>query len=307
MNARHSTFALTAAVCLLSATTWAKPYRAMVTRTASTTRSGNMELGLRYQGFFALDSDKSLPYHQVSPSIRWGIVDNLEANVYFEVLGLGNPGENNFQLAFGDIPLGVQWTFLEANPFSLGAYGRITFPTGPSDQDAIHPGLSDGTWDYEATLIGELRVSRDLRFMLNASYLHHGTRDRGALPDFDVPDAVQLGVAGTYNIDNATLVGLEVIGRRYFDPVITPAWTNNANQVEIIPVVRREVFPGLVLEAVAGIAVTPDLSDIYQFRVLLGGTYEFDLASGPSLPDDDEPAKRKKSEPKKKPTPARRR
>jgi hypothetical protein len=304
MNARLSTFALAAAVCLVSPTAWAKPYRAMVTRTASTTRSGNMELGLRYQGFFAPNSDKSLPYHQLSPSIRWGILDNVEANVYFEVLGLGNPGENNFQLAFGDIPLGVQWTFLEASPFSLGAYGRITFPTGPSTQDAIPPGLSDGTWDYEGTLIGELRVSRDLRFMLNASYLHHGTRDRGALPEFDVPDAVQLGVAGTYNIDNATLVGLEVIGRRYFEPAITPVWTNNANQVEIIPVVRREVFPGLVLEAVAGIAVTPDLSDIYQFRLLLGGTYEFDLASGPNLPEE-KPAK--KPEPKKKPTPARRR
>ncbi|QRK05768.1 hypothetical protein JQX13_37330 [Archangium violaceum] len=301
MNARLSTFALATAVCLLAPTAWAKPYRAMVTRTAATTRNGNLELGLRYQGFFALESDKALPYHQVSPSIRWGILDNLEANVYFEVLGLGNPGEDNFQLAFGDIPLGLQWTFLETGPFALGAYGRVVFPTGPSDLDVIPPELSDGTWDFDGTLVGELRVSKDLRFMLNATYLHHGTRDRGALPDFDVPDAVQLAVAGTYNIDNFTLVGLEVIGRRYFANAITPAWTNNANQVEIIPVVRREVYPGLVLEAVAGIAVTPDLSDIYQFRLLLGGTYEFDLASGPNLPEKGKSTK-KKPAPKKKPT-----
>ncbi|HYO56348.1 hypothetical protein [Archangium sp.] len=304
MNARLSTLSLAAAVCLLSPAAWAKPYRAMVTRTAETTRSGNLELGLRYQGFFALDSDKSLPYHQLSPSIRWGILDNLEANVYFELLGLGMPGEDAFQLAFGDIPLGLQWTFLETRLFALAAYGRVTFPTGPSDQDAIPPSLSDGTWDYEGTLVGELRVSKNLRFMINTSYLHQGTRDRGALADFDVPDAVQVGLAGTYNLSEATLVGLEVIGRLYFERAITPVWTDNAKQVEIIPVVRHEVFPGLVLEAVAGIAVTPDLSNIYRFRALLGGTYEFDLAAGPRLPEDKPAAK---PAPKKKPAPPRRR
>ncbi|MFY0528360.1 transporter [Archangium gephyra] len=296
MTVRLPIFVLVAAVSLLAPSAWAKPYRAMVTRTAETTRSGNMELGLRYQGFFALESERSLPYQQLSPSIRWGILDNLEANVYFELLGLGLPGDSDFRLAFGDIPLGLQWTFLETRPFALAAYARVTFPTGPDDQDAIPPNLSDGTWDYEGTLVGELRVSKDLRFMINTSYLHHGTRDRGALADFDVPDAVQVGLAGTYNLDNFTLVGLEVIGRIYFEPAITPVWTNNANQVEIIPVVRREVFPGLVLEAVAGIAVTPDLSNIYRFRALVGGTYEFDLASGPRLPQDkdDKPAPKKK-------------
>jgi hypothetical protein len=301
MNVRRSLLALTSALCLLSSTAGAKPYRAMVTRTAAVTQPGNLEVGLRYQGFFSVDSDRALPYHQVSPSIRWGIVDNVEANVYFEVLGLGTPGERDFHVAFGDIPLGLQWTFLEAGPLALGAYGRVTFPTGPSDQDAVQPLLSDGTWDVEGTVIAELRVSKDLRFMLNPSYLHQGTRVRAGRPDFDVPDALQLSVAGTYNLDNSTLVGLEVIGRRYFSPVITPVWTNNANQVEIIPVVRRELFPGLVLEAVAGIAVTPDLSDIYRFRVLLGGTYEFDLASGPKLPDS-KPTKKPATTTKKKPT-----
>ncbi len=302
MTARLPTFALVAAVSLLAPAAGAKPYRAMVTRTAETTRSGNLELGLRYQGFFALESERSLPYQQLSPSIRWGILDNLEANVYFELLGLGLPGDSDFRLAFGDIPLGLQWTFLETRPFALAAYGRVTFPTGPSDQDAIPPHLSDGTWDYEGTLVGELRVSKDLRFMLNASYLHHGTRDRGALADFDVPDAVQLGLAGTYNLDNFTLVGLEIIGRRYFERAITPVWTDNATQVEIIPVVRREVFPGLVLEAVAGISVTPDLSNIYRFRALLGGTYEFDLATGPRLPEDDDQDDKKPAPKKKKPS-----
>ncbi|WP_158501864.1 transporter [Vitiosangium sp. GDMCC 1.1324] len=275
----------------------------MVTRTAETTQHGNMEIGLRYQGFFAFDNAKSLPYHQVSPSIRWGIFDNLEANVYFEVLGIGTPGLGNFQLAFGDIPLGLQWTFLESRAFALAAYGRITFPTGPSDLDAIPPSLSDGTWDGEATLIAEVRASRDLRFMFNASYLRNGTRDRGALPDFDVPDAVQLSVAGTYNLTDATLIGLEVIGRKYSEPAITPVWTDNANQVEIVPVVRHEVYPGLVLEAVAGVAVTPDLSNIYQFRILLGATYEFDLNSGPRRSDDDS----KSSKPASKKKPSRKR
>ncbi|HYO66286.1 MAG TPA: hypothetical protein VEU33_09410, partial [Archangium sp.] len=86
MNARLPTLSL-AAVFLLASTSEAKPYRAMVTRTAETTQSGNLELGLRYQGFFNLESERSLPYQQLSPSIRWGILDNLEANVYFELLG----------------------------------------------------------------------------------------------------------------------------------------------------------------------------------------------------------------------------
>jgi hypothetical protein len=283
-----------AITCLVASSARAKPYRAMVTRTATTTKAGNLELGLRYQGFFALDLDASQPYQQLSPSMRFGIVDGLEANLYLELLALGLPGEDEFKVTFGDIPLGLQWTFLETRQAALAAYGRVTLPTGPSDEDGIIPSLSDGTWDWEGTLVGELRVSKDLRFMLNGSYLHQGTRDRGALPEFDVPDAVQVALAGTYNLDKYTMLGLEVVSRFYFEDVITPVWRNNANQVEIIPVVRHEAFPGLVLEAVAGVAVTPGLQEIYQFRVLLGGTYEFDLASGPKLPtsrDDLRPPK----------------
>jgi hypothetical protein len=138
-------------------------------------------------------------------------------------------------------------------------------------------------------------VTKDLRFMLNGGYFHQGTRDRGELPDFDVPDAVQVALAGTYNFDRYTMVGLEVVGRVYFEDAITPVWTDNANQVELIPVVRHEAFPGLVLEAVAGLAVTRELREIYQFRVLLGATYEFDLASGPNLPTKGEDLRRPKT------------
>lgn len=289
------TLSLLVAVVLSAAGVEAKPYRAMVTRTAETTKSGNLELGLRYQGFFALDLDESQPYHQVSPSLRFGIVNNLEANLYLEVLALGLPGEDEFKVAFGDIPLGLQWTFLETPRAALGVYGRVTLPTGPSDEDGILPSLSDGTWDWEGTLVGELRVSKDLRFMLNGGYLHQGTRDRDGLPDFDVPDAVQVALAGTYNFDKYTMVGLEVVGRVYFEDAITPVWTDNANQVELIPVVRHEAFPGLVLEAVAGVAVTEELREIYQFRVLLGATYEFDLSSGPNLPTKGEDLRRPKA------------
>lgn len=282
MNTRLPLYFLATFLAVSSA--WARPYRAMVTRTASTTKSGNLELGLRYQGFFALDLDASQPYQQISPSLRFGIVDNVEANLYVELLALGLPGDDDFKVAFGDIPLGLQWTFLETSQAALAAYGRVTLPTGPSDEDGILPSLSDGTWDWEGTLVGELRASKDLRFMLNGSYLHQGTRDRGALPKFDVPDAVQLALAATYNLDKFTMLGLEVVGRIYFEDVITPVWRDNATQVEILPMVRHEAFPGLVLEAVAGVAVTQELREIYQFRVLLGATYEFDLASGPKLP-----------------------
>ncbi|RKH21510.1 MULTISPECIES: hypothetical protein [Corallococcus] len=297
MNARLPLVVLASLLFVSSA--WARPYRAMVTRTASTTKSGNLELGLRYQGFFALDLDESQPYQQISPSLRFGIVDNLEANLYVELLALGLPGDDDFKLAFGDIPLGLQWTFLESSTAALAAYGRVTLPTGPSDEDGILPSLSDGTWDWEGTLIGELRASKDLRFMLNGSYLHQGTRDRGSLPEFDVPDAVQLALAATYNLDKFTMLGLEVVGRLYFEDVITPVWRDNATQVEILPVVRHEAFPGLVLEAVAGIAVTEGLSEIYQFRLLLGATYEFDLASGPKLPKSKEDLRPPKPAPRR--------
>ncbi|MCP3138228.1 transporter [Pyxidicoccus xibeiensis] len=294
MHTRLATFVLLT-TCLMASSAAARPYRAMVTRTAATTKSGNLELGLRYQGFFSLDFDESQPYQQISPSLRFGFLDNLEANIYLEVLALGLPGEDDFEFAFGDIPLGLQWTFIDTPKAALGVYGRVTLPTGPSDEDGIIPSLSDGTWDWEGTLVGEFRATKDLRFMLNGGYLHQGTRDRDALPDFDVPDAVQFALAGTYNLDKFTMLGLEVVGRHYFEDVITPVWRDNATQVEIIPVIRHEAFPGLVLEAVAGVAVTPGLSEIYQFRVLLGGTYEFDLATGPKLPTKKEDLRRPKT------------
>jgi hypothetical protein len=287
---RHVVGILSSLLLLAAPAALAKPYRAMVTRTAETTRAGNLEAGLRYQAFFTL-GEGPLPYQQLSPSVRFGILDNLEVNLYLEALALGIPGQPGFQVAFGDIPLGLQWTFLETRPFALGVYARGTIPTGPSTLDAVHPGLSDGTWDAEGTLVMEVRPSSDFRFMLNAGYLHQGVRARGDLPDFDVPDAVQASLAGTLNLDRLTLVGLELVGRHYFQPVITPVLRDNATQVEVIPVIRREMWPGLVLEAVAGISLTEGLRSIYQFRALLGFTYEFDLAEGPNLPTDRDRSK----------------
>jgi len=261
----------------------AKPYRMMVTRTTETVRTSNLEGQLRYQGFFHTDFDQSEPYHQLNLGLRFGILDNLEANVGLELLALGMPGITPLQFGFGDIPVGLQWTVFKSTPFAIGLYGRGTLPTGPSNVDFINPALSDGTWDYEASVLAELRPSRDLRFMVNVGWLGHGVRDREGIP-FDVPDAFQAQLGAAYNLDRWTLVGLEVLGRFYLDPRITPVWSDNANQVEIMPVIRREMWPGLVLEAVAGIAVTPDLWNMYQFRALLGATYEFDLAKGPDLP-----------------------
>lgn len=274
---------LVSLLALASLPALAKPYRMMVTRTTETVRTTNLEGQLRYQGFFHTDFDQSSPYHQLNLGLRFGLLDNLELNAGLELLALGMPGLTPLQFGFGDIPVGLQWTVFETTPFAIGLYGRGTLPTGPSNIDFINPALSDGTWDWEATLIAELRPSRELRFMLNAGWLGHGVRDREGNP-FDVPDALQAQAAVAYNLDRLTLIGLEVLGRFYMAPRITPVWNDNANQVEIMPVLRREMWPGLVLEAVAGISVTPDLWNMYQFRALLGATYEFDLAKGPDLP-----------------------
>lgn len=274
---------LVALLALASLPAGAKPYRMMQTRTTETVRTTNLEGQLRYQGFFHTDFENREPYHQLNLGLRFGLMDNLEANLGLELLAIGMPGITPLQFGFGDIPVGLQWTVFESKPVAVGLYGRGTLPTGPSHIDVVNPALSDGTWDWEATVLAELRPSSDLRFMFNAGWLGHGTRDRNGSP-FDVPDAIQAQAAVAYNLDRLTLVGLEVLGRFYLAPRITPVWTDNANQVELMPVVRREMWPGLVIEAVAGISVTPDLWDMYQFRALLGATYEFDLAKGPDLP-----------------------
>jgi hypothetical protein len=279
----------------------ARPFRAMVTRTADTTE--NLELGLRYQGFLAGNSLNALDYHQVSPGVRLGLLEDLELNVYFDLMVVGTGG-GTFEAYLGDIPVGLQLTFLESRLFAMGVWVRGTIPVGtqnferlPSSlTDRVPPTISDGTWDAEGTLIAELRPTREFRIMANLGYLYHGVRSRGPDPDFDLPDAVRYDLAATLNLGDWFLLGVELTGRSFFDPQITPAWDDNAHQLEVIPHARFEVVPNLVLEAALGFALTDDLQEIYRLRGLLGFTYEFDLGGGG---DEERPARRSRGRGKK--------
>ncbi len=259
----------------------ARPFRAMVTRTAETTPGGSVELGLRYQGFIlgtGLGSRLSAsPYHQLAAHARWGIIDNLELDAQIEGLAEFAPGFSGARVYFGDIPIGVQWTFLEGQRGALGVFARVTLPTGPGGIDVLPPTLSDGTLDVEGTLIGELRPSRNFRLMFNVGLIHHGTRDRGAQPDFDVPEAVRYDVAATVNVTPRLLLSLELVGRSFFQRQITPVWDDNQHLLEVIPGARFEIVPKLVLEAALGISVSQGLQQIHLLRPLLGLTYEFAL------------------------------
>ncbi|MBL8950058.1 MAG: hypothetical protein JNK82_04735 [Myxococcaceae bacterium] len=264
--------------CALASTAWAKPYRAMVTHTASTTPGGHVEVGARYQAFIlgvGRTGVNASNWHQVAASARWGIIDNLELDLQVEALIDWSPGRlaNVF---FGDLPLALHWTFLDRPKFALGVYGRVTFPTGPGHVDVLPPMLSDGTWDAELTVLGELRPSAWARFMVNAGFLYHHVRNRGPnAASFDVPEAVRWALAGTFNIGKRWLFSLEVLGLHFFRPDITPVWVNNQHLIEVIPGVRFEVIPRLVFEAGLGISVTPGLRELWQLRPLAGVTYEF--------------------------------
>lgn len=265
----------------------ARPFRAMVTRTAETTPPLHFELGLRYQAFFAgrgsgLFSPED--YHQLAPSLRLGLLPGLELNAGVEFLLVVPPGSTGLTAYLGDVPIGLQWTFLQSRIFALGIWARGTVPTGPSHIDHIPPTLSDGTLDAEGTLIAELRLGREFRLMLNVGYLFHGSRERGGAPDFDVPDALRYDAAATFNLTDDLLLGVELTGRYYFDRRITPYWDDNANQLEVLPHLRLETIPHLVLEAAVGVALLPELQEIYLVRGLIGFTYEFDLG-GPDEPE----------------------
>jgi hypothetical protein len=144
-------------------------------------------------------------------------------------------------------------------------------------QDRIPPSLSDGTWDAEGTLIAEVRPSPNFTLMANVGYLFHGVRQRSGSGAFDVPDAVLYNFAATLNVGERVLLGVEMSARTYFDRVITPTWTNNQHQIEVIPHARFEVVPNLVLEAALGVGLTRELGEFYRVRLLLGFTYEFDV------------------------------
>jgi hypothetical protein len=264
----------------------ARPFRAMVTRTAGTTNPANLELGLRYQGFLAGSGLVALPYHQLSLGVRAGLLPGLEINAYGDFMLLGLPGSGVFQGYLGDVPVGLQWTFLDTKTFALGIWGRVTLPAGaasfealPSSlTDRIPPSISDASWDGEGALVAEIRPTRTFRLMINVGYLYYGARSRGPDPDFEIPDAIRYDLAATLNVTDTLLIGVEATGRSYLDRQITPAWTDNQHQIEIIPLLRLETIPDLVLEAALGLAVTRDLREIYLLRALLGFTYELDLA-----------------------------
>lgn len=273
-------------VCLVSVPlAEARPFRAMGTRTAITTGPQHLEAGLRYQGFFGGDDLDSLGYHQLTPSARFGIVKNLEVNLAFDVMLLTQRGSAVVSPYAGDAPLGLQFTFIDTPHFALGAFGRLTIPVGAGNfeqlaislQDRIPPSLSDGTWDAEGTLIIEVRPTTSFRVMGNAGYLFHGTRQRPGAGAFDVPDAIRYDVAATVNLGDQWLIGVEMLGRSYFAAAVTPVWTDNAHQIEVLPSVRFEPIPNLVIEAAVGIGLTRGLGDIYRARALLGFTYEFDI------------------------------
>lgn len=257
----------------------------MVTRTTFTTGPQNLELGLRYQGFYGGDGLNSLGYSQLTPGVRFGIVERLELNIQLDLMLIHQRLPGPFGVYVGDLPIGLQFTFLNTPVFSLGVYGRLTIPVGASLfqrlsvdlQDRIPPSLSDGTWDAEGTMIAEVRPTRNFTLMANVGYLLNGVRQNSGSGAFDVPDAILYNFAATLNVGEWVLLGVEMAGRSYFDRVITPVWTNNQHQIEVIPHARFEVVPNLVLEVALGIALTRDLGEIYRVRLLLGFTYEFDL------------------------------
>jgi hypothetical protein len=263
----------------------ARPFRAMVTRTAGTTNPANLELGLRYQGFLAGSGLEALPYHQLSLGVRFGLLEGLELNAYGDFMLLGLPGTAQFDAYLGDVPVGLQWTFVDLKFLAVGLWGRFTIPAGQSSfeslpsalTDRIPPALSDGTWDAEGVLVAELRPSRAFRVMFNLGYLYYGIRSRGPDPDFEIPDAIRYDLAATLNVTDSLLIGVEAIGRSHLDRQITPAWTDNQHQIEIVPSLRLETIPDLVLEGALGISVTQDLRQIYLLRALLGLTYELDF------------------------------
>ncbi len=272
---------LTLLLLCLAASAQARPYRAMVTRTAESTKQGNLEVGLRYQGFFLGDGGPLgplgvLPWHQVAAHARFGILDSLEVETQLEVLLEKQPGSPQISAFLGDIPLGVQWTFINQPKFALGLFGRVTLPTGPSAVDLLPPTVSDGTWDAEATLIAEVRPTRNIRLMANLGFLYYGVRHRPS-GDFGVPEGVRYDFALTANVTRWLLLSVELVGRSFFSRVLTPVWRDNQHLIEISPGVRLETIPRLVIEAALGIAITRDLQQIYLLRPLLGLTYEFEL------------------------------
>jgi hypothetical protein len=258
----------------------ARPYRLITTRTPLTLEAGHFELGARYQGL--LEGDGTLAggltpadFHQIAGTLRIGVTDWLELETEVSAIIFHELGHDSASIDPGDVKVAAQVRLLHEGVHTLGIYLGVTLPTGPADVDVLPPFFADGTLDVEGLLLYEIRPARPVRLVMDAGWVHDGTRVRGhGLPDFDVPDAFRYDAAVAIHAGSRLLVLLEVNGRYYTDKVITPVWTDNQHIVEVSPGLRLELVPRLVLEAGAGIAVTDAARAIYRVRAQAGLTYE---------------------------------
>jgi hypothetical protein len=256
----------------------ARPYRVIVTRTPRTTGEGNFEIGARYQGLFLGEGLGFDPgeFHQLAATLRWGIIDGLELDAEGSVILFQDPADPNVFIATaGDVRVAMQARVLRVGASILGVFAGLTAPTGPSEIDTLPPFFADGTLDGEILALYELAPTGALRILLDGGYVFQGTRDRGGLGDFDVPDALKYDVAASFAIGRYMQASLELNGRHYFDDAISPVWVQNADIIEVTPGFRVEVTPGLVFEAGAGIGLNDDTQAIYKLRIHAGLTYEF--------------------------------
>lgn len=266
---------LALAVSALSAE--ARPYRAFNTRTPRSTQGGNLEIGMRYQGLLLGEGNGIVDpwdFHQLAATLRWGIVDALELDL--EAGGLLFQNEaGDLEGALGDVRLAAQVQLVRSPTARLGLLGGATFPTGPSAEDILPPHFHDGTLDAEGLLLLELSPGRTFRLLLDGGYLFQGARDRGGQGDFNGPDALRYDLALGLHLGERLLLLLELNGRHYLDPQITPVWVDNQDILELSPGLRVETSPGWVFEVGGGFFLNEDSTEIHRFRVQAGFTYEF--------------------------------
>jgi hypothetical protein len=269
-----------ALVVLAQANARAHPYRLITARSARQTAPGDFELGLRYQGLLDGDGLGGLEpegFHQVAASLRVGVVDRLELEAEASFIVFHDAGSRSASVEPGDVKLGAQVQLLRAGPSLLGIYLGFTLPTGPSDIDVLPPFFADGTFDFEGLLLYEAAPGGGpVRLVFDAGYIVDGTRERPELPggSFDVPNAFRYDAAIAVSATPRLQLSLELNGRYYSDPVITPVWRDDQHILEVTPGLRFEPSPGFVLEAGAGIALNDDTRRIYKVRALAGLTYE---------------------------------
>ena len=266
---------------------WARPYRVLVTRTPRSTSGGNVELGARYQGLFAGRGHTVVPgqppieprsFHQIGATFRWGIFDRLELGFEAAAILFHRAGSGDVEVAGGEVAATLHGRLLNTRNHLLGVFAGFTFPTGPSDVDILPPFWADGTFDVDVLLLYELSLPHSVRLMVDVGYAHHGTRDpAGAVPSFDIPDALRWDFAVAFHVGRQVLLSLELNARHYFDPELTPLWTNNQHILSLMPDLRVELAPQLVLEAGVGFGLTSATREIFVVRILTGLTYELSL------------------------------